>query len=294
MNNNLNYFELKPENNTFYSLVADITHKCNMKCKNCYIPNRDFSNMKTDKLFDLLKNLPFKTEIRLMGAEPTMREDLPEIISKVREYNHRPVLITNGLKLANLKYVKLLKEAGLFVVNISLNGGFNDKIYKTMDGRSCAKYKKTALENCITTGFFINTNTIIMRGVNESVPFEIYNELQKLNVKRAVMRFRNVGQIGRYMMTKNYSFTEILNLFSKTFHFKKTQKLSYNKIDGYEEKNTLLFPVKTGESIYIKLTDWSSKNVNCPDPSSKRRGRITQEFKIAPFFEHVKRNEFGY
>ena len=27
---------------------------------------------------------------------------------------------------------------------------------------------------------------------------------------------------------------------------------------------------------------------------AKRRGRITQDFKIAPFFEHVAMNEFGY
>lgn len=28
----IDYFELEPENNIFYSVVADITHRCNMEC----------------------------------------------------------------------------------------------------------------------------------------------------------------------------------------------------------------------------------------------------------------------
>ena len=33
------------ENNPFNLLVADITHKCNMECANCYIPNRDIPDI---------------------------------------------------------------------------------------------------------------------------------------------------------------------------------------------------------------------------------------------------------
>ena len=45
---------------------------------------------------------------------------------------------------------------------------------------------------------------------------------------------------------------------------------------------------------WIKITNWSPDDSDIPDPDSKRRGRITQDFKIAPFFEHVAMNEFGY
>ena len=33
-----NYYELEPENNIFQDVVIDVTHRCNMNCKNCYIP----------------------------------------------------------------------------------------------------------------------------------------------------------------------------------------------------------------------------------------------------------------
>ena len=149
----MNYYELEPQNNHFYSIGVDITHKCNMNCGNCYIPNRTIPDMDKKSLFVLLEKLPFKCEIRLIGAEPTMRKDLPEIISKVRDLKHRPVLITNGLKLANKDYVKKLKEAGLFIVNISLNGGTDDDIYRKMDGGAYLRKKIKALENCIEAGF---------------------------------------------------------------------------------------------------------------------------------------------
>ena len=77
----MNYFELEPEQNTFSNIVVDLTHRCNMECANCYIPNRDVPDLDKEKLFEFLSRLPSRTYIRLIGAEPTMRNDLPEIIS---------------------------------------------------------------------------------------------------------------------------------------------------------------------------------------------------------------------
>ena len=81
----MNYYELEAEKNTFSNVVVDLTHKCQMTCANCYIPNRDIPDLDKNKLFEFLKKLPFRTYIRLIGAEPTMREDIFEIISKVKE-----------------------------------------------------------------------------------------------------------------------------------------------------------------------------------------------------------------
>ena len=66
-------------------------------------------------------------------------------------------------------------------------------------------------------------------------------------------------------------------------------------IDGYEEEHNVLFLIpNTNNKVWIKITDWSPTDSNIPDPNSVRRGRITEDFKVAPFFEHVKMNEFGY
>lgn len=297
---NLNYYELEPEYNHFHIVMADLTHKCNMKCANCYLPNRTIPDMDKKKLFELIKQLPFRCEIRLIGAEPTMRKDLPEIIEQVRKANHIPTLVTNGLKLAKLSYTKLLKSAGLRFVTISLNGGDDDILYKKIDGMYCAKKKMKALENLVNLNFFINTSTIIIKELNEKVPKNLYKKLNDLNVKKAVMRFRNVGQIGRHMLSKqnNYSYKELIEFIASEFQLDKKYILKCNEMSGYKEKNIVFFPVKPinnkSSLIYVKVTDWSPENSHFPDPNSKRRGRITQNFKIAPAFEHIKLNEFGY
>lgn len=287
-----NYYELEPENNHFYTIFADITHKCNMNCNNCYIPNRNIPDMDKLKLFNLMEKLPKKCEIRLIGAEPTMRNDLPEIIFKTRSFNHRPILITNGLKLSNLEYVKILKKAGLSVVAISLNGGSNENLYKKIDGGAFGEKKMKALKNLADMNFFINTNTIIVKGVNENVPMEIYRKLKDLNVKRAIIRFKNIGELGRYMKPSkgNYSYQELIQLISDIFGLRKSWILEQNIVNGYEEQDTVFFPIEKSSKrlFYIKITDWSNLSY------SERRGRVTENFKIAPFFKHVELNEWGY
>ena len=160
---------LEPEENTYNSLVVDITHRCNMECANCYIPNRTIPDMDVSMLYRFLARLPHRTYIRLIGAEPTMREDLPDIIATVKRLGHKPSLTTNGLKLAHLDYARQLKDAGLDMVLISMNGADDDVVYKALDNGKYANLKTRALSNAFSVGFTsINTGTIIAKGVNQS------------------------------------------------------------------------------------------------------------------------------
>jgi len=43
------YTELLPQDNTFTNIVIDLTHRCNMECANCYIPNRNIPDLEVDK-----------------------------------------------------------------------------------------------------------------------------------------------------------------------------------------------------------------------------------------------------
>jgi len=84
MTNLPGYYELDPEDNHFTDVTADVTHQCNMTCQNCYIPNRDIPDMDIDKLINTINRFPKRTMIRIMGAEPTMRNDLTDIIVRIR------------------------------------------------------------------------------------------------------------------------------------------------------------------------------------------------------------------
>ena len=290
----MNYFELDPENNIFHSIIADVTHRCNMVCANCYIPNRDIPDMDINKLKECISKFPKRTEIRLIGAEPTLRKDLPEIIKMIRDTGNRPMLNTNGLRLANNDFAEKLSDSGLRSLSLSMNGADYDALYLKTDNMLCAKRKMKALTNCVKNHIFVNINCLIMKGVNEQAIPRLIEIAKQFDVK-IVLRFRNIAQLGRYTLEKyeNYSYDELIEIVSGITNVDSDEIKKSNNIDGYEEEHNVLFRVPNSK-VWIKITDWCPTNSIIPDPNSKRRGRITQDFKVAPFFEHVKINEFGY
>ena len=301
----MNYYELEPEKNHFYTLLADVTHKCQMSCTNCYIPNRKIPDMDIIKFENFIKKLPHRTDIRLIGAEATLRKDLPDMIYMLRKNGHRPTLLTNGLKMANETYCKVLWDSGLRSLGLSMNGGDRDDIYLITDNGLYANKKIQALENLIKVGFLVHINCILIPNVNESIPQNLLELLEKFCLKYKkkssiyhpmMLRFKNMGQIGRYMeKTQSFEIKKMLKLLLETFNTNKQKTKINKKVDGFDECNSYLFsiPSKIGK-VLVKVTDWQVNDDGVPDAGSKRRGRITQDFKIAPFFEHVKRNENEY
>lgn len=292
------YYELEPKDSHFYSLGIEITHRCNMECANCFMPNRTVPDTDLEKFYEVLEQLPRKTEIRLLGGEPTVRADLPEIVAKIKSYGHRPTMMTNGLMLARPGYAKELVDAGMRSIYLSLNGADNDDIYEKMDGIRCAERKLKAWRECHDASMNVNIGAIMQKGTNDMVPkrlLELSNEMGGGHV----LRFRNVGQIGRYTLNKQQNWTwdslvkHICDLYGVDDEVAKT----YNRINGFTENGTILFPLDESKKLtgtWVKITDWSPANGEHPDTTGHRRGRITQNFKLAPYFEHVKLHENVY
>ena len=58
-------------------------------------------------------------------------------------------------------------------------------------------------------------------------------------------------------------------------------------IDGVKETNTCTFEFKTSMGkMYGKITDWSVDDDGLPLTNSKRRGIITDDYQIEPFFDY--------
>jgi molybdenum cofactor biosynthesis enzyme MoaA len=292
------YYEIPPEKNNFYSVFVDITHKCNMECANCYIPNRDVPDLDLDRFYDALAKFPTKTEIRLIGGEPTVRTDLIDIVAKIKELGHRPTMMTNGLMLARPGYARSLVDAGMRSIYISLNGADDDDVYEIMDGVRCSERKLKAWQESINAKMNVNVGAILQKGVNDHIPERLL-ALSKAYGGHSIIRFRNVGQVGRYSLEKdqNWTFTEMVNLVCQQYDKDPSWAMKFNRINGCDEKNVIFFPMdetKKFKTSWVKITDWSPVNNNLPDPGNNRRGRLTQDFKLAPFFEHVKLNENNY
>ena len=300
----INYYELKPEENHFDDVVIDVTHRCNMQCKNCYIPNREIPDMDADRMIEAISKFPKKTTIRIIGAEPTMRKDLPELITRIKQVPHRMALLTNGLRLARLNYVQTLKNAGLRNVYLSMNGVDNDDWYEEIDELRCAEKKIQAMQNSAKLNILRDIGCIIVWGVNNDAPKRFLKLLRNNNIDNVSLRFKTIGQIGRHMDTKfQMGKDDLINLVSKqldvSVDYIKSWQDKWTFPGGKKEDDTFYFPLsekstRVYKGIWIKLTNWNSDGKETVLSNSRRRGRLTEDFNVAPFFEHVTENEGGY
>lgn len=290
-----------PETHPFETVMVDLTHRCNMACANCYLPNRSIPDMDKNTLFDCISRFPRRTNIRLAGAEPTLRHDLPEIIMRIIGLGHRVVLLTNGLKLARASYVNALRQAGLRHVYISMNGVDRDDWYQQIDNLACAEKKLQAVRNVITARMVLNTGTILIRGINEGGMQRLINIISQHHPRHALLRFKNIGALGRYdhdAEAANLTMADMEMIARKATGHDINTLRQMTMVKGYDEPTTRLFPVVEGtppaRGIWIKLTDWQADGKGMVDHASQRRGRITPQFTLAPFFDHIKAHEGGF
>ncbi|MDP8234267.1 MAG: radical SAM protein [Candidatus Saelkia tenebricola] len=149
-------------------VLLTITKKCNIHCKICYDKLlADRIDMSLSHIEDKLRFFKNRTVI-LFGGEPTVREDLPEIIKLVKLSNNYPVLFTNGIKLTSRDYLNCLIKNGLWGVCLSFDG-FDAHIYAELRGLDEKVYqqKLEALENLKKTNIPVVIHSTIVKEVNE-------------------------------------------------------------------------------------------------------------------------------
>lgn len=95
---------LAPDSNEYPTNIhLALTHKCNLRCKHCYI---DAGNSTNDELklyewikgFNNLLNIIPKPDITISGGEPTCIEFLPDLLKFLEKRANNIVFYTNGLK----------------------------------------------------------------------------------------------------------------------------------------------------------------------------------------------------
>ncbi|MBQ6360798.1 MAG: radical SAM protein [Lachnospiraceae bacterium] len=156
--------------------LLEVTERCNMNCAFCFAPSRSREDPSAGqvKAWILDLTVPGKTFLQLSGGEPTLRDDLPEIIRFAKTAGCKYVQVnTNGLRLAQDEaYVKELAEAGLDIVFLSFDG-VNEDVYLKLRRRPMMEIKKKAIENCGKYGIGVTLVPVIVPGVNEQEIGEI-------------------------------------------------------------------------------------------------------------------------
>lgn len=259
-------------------VLIDITERCNQHCPYCFAraDEKDFSGCEPsmeelEAKFDLLLELgeeerPFN--IQLSGGEPTVREDLPEIIKTAKRKGFEYIQInTNGRRLAREDgYAESLKEAGASVIFMQFDGT-NDDIYMKMRGEPLFEEKKRAIENCRRAGLPVTLVPTVARNVNLDNIGEMMEFLvENVSVVKGI-HFQPVSFFGRHPDPEHENrvtmFDVLRELEAQTDIFK------------YDD----FAPISTGHTLccfystYIKETDGTS--VRCTLTKAKKDSGIS-------------------
>ncbi len=149
-----------------YRMDLALTYRCNNVCSHCYNPaGRAAAELTTTQWKAILERLweigiP---HIIFTGGEPTLRDDLAELIQHAEGNGQITGLNTNGRRLCDAAYLQSLVDAGLDHVQITLES-HDAAIHDHMVQRSGAWEQTVAgIRNCLNSSLYVMTNTTLLR-----------------------------------------------------------------------------------------------------------------------------------
>ena len=185
--------------------LIEITDRCNLRCPVCFAAAGE---VRTDAepsleqigvLYDRIRAASGTCNIQLSGGEPTMREDLAEIIRLGRSKGFDFIqLNTNGLRLAERpEYAVALREAGLASVFLQFDG-LRPQTHLALRGRDLRSVKEQAIRHCATAGLAVVLVPTLVPGVNTSEVGTIIAYGARFAPTVRGVHFQPVSYFGRY------------------------------------------------------------------------------------------------
>ncbi len=218
----------RPKDDTGFMrcLMINVTHACNLKCHLCYLPERDTKkDLSLKEIKEAIKNYTGMA-ISLSGGEPTLREDLPEIIEYISKKGKIPILVTNGVKLVDISYLKILKEAGLLIINFSCNG-FTEKVFLAIENAPLLNIKMKALSNIKSLGIKTQFSFTMSQGINDDQFGRAIKYILENEDFIYQLRARVSTPIGISLGEKSIYLSDFLEVLAKEINVPKSAILEY-------------------------------------------------------------------
>lgn len=147
------------------SYWLDITNRCNLDCPHCYqMPDNDSKDPSMDYILSQVQSWPDDGyPISLVGAEPTTRKDLADIVRAIQALPGKPrmiMIVTNGINLGKEDYAS--KFVG--IENLKWTIGLNHPEY---NGGVIRSKQQAGIENCQKLGLTIKNFTYTLAGLDQ-------------------------------------------------------------------------------------------------------------------------------
>ncbi len=206
--------------NTILAII-DVTNRCNMRCPVCFAYAAAVGYVyepSLEQIEFMLRSLRSQrpwapNAIQFSGGEPTLRNDLPEIVRMAKELGFDHVEVnTNGIRLAfDVGYYKKLLDSGMSTIYLQCDtvNPNNEGIrrHRAYDPRAYVEIRKRVIENARAIGHkSVVLVVTVARNYNEKdlgkiIDFAIEN--------RDVVRWINIQPVAFAGRAREYSPEEI-------------------------------------------------------------------------------------
>jgi uncharacterized radical SAM superfamily Fe-S cluster-containing enzyme len=303
--------------------LLEITARCNLACNICFADSG--ANAASDPSLETIAGWYRKVlatngpcSIQLSGGEPTLRDDLPQIIALGRAIGFSFIqLNSNGLRLGeNAAYAKRLKQAGLVSVFLQYDGT-EDEIYRQLRGRPLLREKHRAIAHCIDAGLGVVLVPTLVPGINSHNLGEIVRTALDFGPGVRGVHFQPASRFGRYRVegaTQSLTLPEVMSALVQqssglvrlgdflppggehercSFHgsFLRTANGTLRAVSTPQDTNCCC---STGgeadilRTVALVAQQWSAP----PEPPGEKTNGSTPPLDFDSFVEQTRRNSF--
>lgn len=183
--------------------LIEVTGRCNLRCPVCYAsageqvaPEPSLERIAFQ--MDRLRQASGACNVQLSGGEPTVRDDLPEIIRMAKARGFALIQCnTNGLRLGTKPgYAASLREAGLDSVYLQCDAA-DDAAHEILRGRRCLPEKLEAIRVCGEAGIGVVLVATVAAGVNADRLWPLVEMGLRLGAHVRGVHFQPMSSFGR-------------------------------------------------------------------------------------------------
>lgn len=265
-----------------------LTNSCNLNCEGCHKEGQIYHNKMSE--FDLMKIIAVSInagirKIKLMGGEPTLYENLPEIILRIKNLDNSVdlSLVSNGT--ANIKVYEECFIKGLDRLNLSIHG-FERKYFIMNTRSNAASWKKIRdnLELLCKLKKINKLNYVLKRGCNENDLEELISWLSHFpGIRLDILNYLTGTREGRHL---TYSMKEIEKILNEKFGI-----VNKKKVDNAYSLESTHVSLNNGVVVNLKTSELRHANFlkSCRDCEVKEfctegicAVRLCTDYRIQP------------
>lgn len=280
------------EQNKIKYLRIIVTNRCNLNCYYCHkegIIETAVNELKPQEVIYLSK-LAYDIGIRkfkLLGGEPLLRKDLPDIVKGLRQLSEDIdiSIITNGILARNV--IDDYAEVGVNRFNVSLHGWRGSRFEK-ITGVSSSKLEKTkeSILYLKARNLLTKVNYLFLKGENEAELLELIQWISLNDIKLDILNVLYNSASEEKLKGLHYSFEEILEFLKRNCEIEAIRSSE----NMYSLPSTTVY-LKQGGRLNLKNTPLNKERVfkaceNCQEFKYCSEGikaiRLTKDGKIKP------------